>query len=114
MAVYEVEDELSLIIVEQRFPDKFITAQPGCFTAGVRKGQPKPLPLFFVCVPQLRHKNGKLVASAWENGWWMMDKPTDGAVSSARDRAGQACAVCGLTDDEVEEEGCGYDAKKHR
>lgn len=114
MAIYEVDDELSLIIVEQRFRDKFITANPGEFTAGVSKGKTKPPPLFFVCVPQMRHRHAKVVANAHEGAWWMMDKPTEASAGNARDRAGQQCAVCSKLDSEVEESGCGYDPKKHR
>ncbi len=45
MAIYDVPDELSLLVVEQQFPGKFITANPGEYTAAVLCVRPAVAPL---------------------------------------------------------------------
>jgi hypothetical protein len=110
MAIYEIPDELSLMVAEQQFPDKFLTPKPTTTRGRLM------IHYSIVCVPKVRHARflGTLNAAMDdERGLYLMDKPNELSHLRPRDMADQLCVVCSRTVGEIEEKGCGYDKKKH-
>ena len=110
MAVYEIPDDLSLLVAEQRFPDKFLTPAPTTMRGRLM------VHYSVVCVPKVRHARFRgTLDTAMDDGrgLYLMDKPNELSHLRGRDMADQLCVVCSRPAGEIEEKGCGYDKKKH-
>ena len=111
MAFYEVPDELTLAVVKQQFPNKFLTLTP----KPRRVGLPQ-IHICGVCVPHVHHvRNAGPFFEAMDDGrgFYLLDKPTELYNLMPRDMAEQSCPVCLRTMSAIEENGCGYDKRKH-